>query len=288
MKPAVTQASCAEEGRSNVKFHVVEKRHGTWFAVCGSGSDGMTMMSAQTVPAHTISLQSRCRKSLCQRRFYGADQDADGVQEPRAVTAQEDAMLRRAAVRSVKVVSPGVAATDDTRTVLLRTIRHIELLDGNLSSDQTEKSEDYRYGLSIALRVLRDEFGRTTPAGVAPVEAQSSTYEQDLWLRELFRLIEAWRDTRDGTPSKAQAWAALWKHGHNIGPHWRARAYVAGVVAPVPMTEVLRMRKALDAIYNHNEAARAAVIQHYGIHHHPAVAALPDGVQASDESKGST
>lgn len=28
-----------------------------------------------------------------------------------------------------------------------------------------------------------------------------------------------------------------------------------------------RMRKALDAIYNHNEAARAAVVQHYGLWH---------------------
>lgn len=28
-----------------------------------------------------------------------------------------------------------------------------------------------------------------------------------------------------------------------------------------------RYRKAMDAIYNHNEAARAAVIQHFGDHH---------------------
>jgi len=63
-----------------------------------------------------------------------------------------------------------------------------------------------------------------------PVEAQSSAYEQDLWLHELFRLIEAWRDTRDGTPSKAEAWAKLWRHGHNIGPHWRARAYASGTL----------------------------------------------------------
>lgn len=31
--------------------------------------------------------------------------------------------------------------------------------------------------------------------------------------------------------------------------------------------EVVKMRNALDAIYNHNEAARAAVVQHYGLHH---------------------
>ena len=28
-----------------------------------------------------------------------------------------------------------------------------------------------------------------------------------------------------------------------------------------------RMRQGLDDIYNHNEAARAAVILHYGLHH---------------------
>lgn len=76
MKSAVTQASCAESGTSNVKFHVVERRQGILWAVCGTGNDGGTFMSDQTLPAHTISPPSRCRKSLCQRRFYGADQDA--------------------------------------------------------------------------------------------------------------------------------------------------------------------------------------------------------------------
>jgi hypothetical protein len=33
-------------------------------------------------------------------------------------------------------------------------------------------------------------------------------------------------------------------------------------------------RKALDAIYNHNEASRAALIQHYGLHHTQLDAAL--------------
>jgi hypothetical protein len=43
--------------------------------------------------------------------------------------------------------------------------------------------------------------------------------------------------------------------------------------APAPevvgelIEEIRRARKALDAIYNHNEAARAAVIQHYGLNH---------------------
>lgn len=33
--------------------------------------------------------------------------------------------------------------------------------------------------------------------------------------------------------------------------------------------EIKRMQIAIDAIYNHNEAARAAVIKHYGLHHNP-------------------
>jgi len=32
-------------------------------------------------------------------------------------------------------------------------------------------------------------------------------------------------------------------------------------------SEVVRMSKCLDAIYNHNEAARVAVVEHYGLHH---------------------
>ena len=33
---------------------------------------------------------------------------------------------------------------------------------------------------------------------------------------------------------------------------------------------VEKYRKAIDDIYNHNEAARAAVIAHFGLHHPPA------------------
>jgi hypothetical protein len=54
-------------------------------------------------------------------------------------------------------------------------------------------------------------------------------HEQNEWIRELLRLAQSYAVTRDGTPSKAEAWTALWKHAHNIGPHWRARGYVAGV-----------------------------------------------------------
>lgn len=44
--------------------------------------------------------------------------------------------------------------------------------------------------------------------------------------------------------------------------------------APAPevvgdlVTELRRYIKAIDDIYNHNEAARAAVIQHFGMNHH--------------------
>ena len=34
------------------------------------------------------------------------------------------------------------------------------------------------------------------------------------------------------------------------------------------VTELRRYVKAIDDIYNHNEAARAAVIQHFGMNHH--------------------
>lgn len=60
-------------------------------------------------------------------------------------------------------------------------------------------------------------------------------HEQKLWLNELFTLIETWNSVRDGTPYKAEAWNALWKHAQNIGPGWRARAHVSGVAeAPKP------------------------------------------------------
>ena len=65
------------------------------------------------------------------------------------------------------------------------------------------------------------------PTGDAATARDAARYEQDLWLRELFALIEKWRDTHDGTPSKAKAWSALWKHAHNLGPHWRAREFAA-------------------------------------------------------------
>jgi hypothetical protein len=65
------------------------------------------------------------------------------------------------------------------------------------------------------------------PSTEAATARDAARYEQDLWLRQLFALIEKWRDTRDGTPSKAEAWSALWKHAHNLGPHWRAREFAA-------------------------------------------------------------
>lgn len=72
-----------------------------------------------------------------------------------------------------------------------------------------------------------DSVHLTEPKGEAATARDAARYEQDLWLRELFRLIEAWRVLRDGIPSKAEAWSALWKHAHNLGPHWRAREFAA-------------------------------------------------------------
>jgi hypothetical protein len=46
----------------------------------------------------------------------------------------------------------------------------------------------------------------------------------------------------------------------------QAKAAMPEVAASIK-AENVRMRKALDAIYNHNEAARAAVILHYGLWH---------------------
>lgn len=79
---------------------------------------------------------------------------------------------------------------------------------------------------------------------------EDGIHEQKLWLNELFTLIEKWNSTRDGTPSKAEAWNALWKHSRNIGPHWRAREYLASSsikedgeraepVAPLPYTDAI-------------------------------------------------
>lgn len=53
--------------------------------------------------------------------------------------------------------------------------------------------------------------------------------------------------------------------------------------APAPevvgelVTELRRYMAALDAIYNHNEAARAAVIQHFGLWHAQAPNATSEG-----------
>jgi hypothetical protein len=69
----------------------------------------------------------------------------------------------------------------------------------------------------------------TIRAEAAPAQAAATddAHEQNLWIRELLELARQWHATRDGTPSKAEAYSALWKHAHNIGPHWRARALLA-------------------------------------------------------------
>jgi hypothetical protein len=70
------QASCADEGTSNVKFHVVRYvsgQYGYWEAVCGTGADGATMMSHDTLPAASVSAKSRCKKPGCRKAFALAD-----------------------------------------------------------------------------------------------------------------------------------------------------------------------------------------------------------------------
>lgn len=73
-----TQASCADEGSSNVRFHVVVRKHRLWYPACGTGNDGTTMMSSQTVPAHSVQTRSRCRKPACRAAFSAADAKATG------------------------------------------------------------------------------------------------------------------------------------------------------------------------------------------------------------------
>jgi hypothetical protein len=75
-------------------------------------------------------------------------------------------------------------------------------------------------------------------AAPPPPAAIAGESEQGLWLTDLFSLIHAWHGTRDGTPSKAKAWIALWDHAHNIGPHWRARAYIAASAPKEPAEPV--------------------------------------------------
>lgn len=56
---------------------------------------------------------------------------------------------------------------------------------------------------------------------------------------------------------------------------WTAVGIVCGF-GPAPIqnvdvtdAEIVRLRDVLDKIYNHNEASRASVIKHYGLHHRP-------------------
>jgi hypothetical protein len=71
------RATCAESGTGKLRFHVVKKdSYLGWTPVCG----GTVLMSHETFPAHTIAKADRCRKSICQRRFFAADEaHSDGV-----------------------------------------------------------------------------------------------------------------------------------------------------------------------------------------------------------------
>ncbi len=71
--PGVAEASCADSGTSNVKFHVVTREDGYLAAACNTGSDGTTIMSYDTVPAHSVGVEERCRKLGCRRAFALAD-----------------------------------------------------------------------------------------------------------------------------------------------------------------------------------------------------------------------
>lgn len=88
----------------------------------------------------------------------------------------------------------------------------------------------------------------SAPASIPVPEKGMGEREQCLWLRRLFDLIQSWHDTRDGTPSKAEAWSSLWAHGQNIGPHWQARAALAQQALPaqyVPMTDAEIIEEAM-------------------------------------------
>lgn len=66
------QASCADSGTSNVKFHVVTKDRLGWKTVCGADSSGTTLMSSATVDADQINPEWRCQKTGCRRAFASA------------------------------------------------------------------------------------------------------------------------------------------------------------------------------------------------------------------------
>jgi hypothetical protein len=68
------RAASAREGTSKTRHHVV-KREG--FAACGAD-----VLLGQSIPAADVPAELRCRKSVCQRLFHGADEDARGVNLP--------------------------------------------------------------------------------------------------------------------------------------------------------------------------------------------------------------
>lgn len=72
------QASCADEGTSTVRFHVVSfaSPGGYWSPACNTGRDGVTMMSHQTRDAHAVPHQFRCRRPACRKAFELADNKA--------------------------------------------------------------------------------------------------------------------------------------------------------------------------------------------------------------------
>lgn len=79
-EPINYRAACADSGTSRLVYHVIDYRSG--FASCGT-----QVLLGLSMPAADVPPNMRCRKSLCSRRFFGADLDAacgvdttDGVQ----------------------------------------------------------------------------------------------------------------------------------------------------------------------------------------------------------------
>lgn len=64
------------------------------------------------------------------------------------------------------------------------------------------------------------------------------------------------------------------------------RSIHGGGASDVPMGEVLRMRDALDALYNRDDLTRSAVIELYGRHHHSAVASVTKPASSAAKDGG--
>lgn len=71
-EPINYRAATADTGTSRLVYHVIDYLSG--FASCGT-----PVLLGLSMPAADVPQNLRCRKSLCSRRFFGADEDARGV-----------------------------------------------------------------------------------------------------------------------------------------------------------------------------------------------------------------